>query len=330
MIDVDRGFGVAGSRARAAILALLCLAASGQGLAGVADGLTPGTRVLLDAHNCYPYEGKYSDRLDRALATGLPIAIEQDLYWYRDPATGLPRSIVSHGAPFTGQEPSLEDHFFTRIRPLMEQALRENRRDSWPLVVLNLDFKTDEPEHHRAVWDVLGRYASWLSTAERRSSGASVAPMTAGPLLVLTGVADAQQQSFHDTVPEGRALRLFGAVHPPVDGTPHAKTNYRRWSNNPWRVIEPEGQPKSGPWGTDDARRLDDVVRAAHAAGLWIRFYTLNGHDPADVSGGWTASYNFGSRAAVETRWRAAITAGVDFIAVDQYEAFAQVAQTMR
>jgi hypothetical protein len=65
-------------------------------------------------------------------------------------------------------------------------------------------------------------------------------------------------------------------------------------------------------------------VRTAHDGGLWIRFYTLNGHDPADVSGGWSASYNFGSLGAARERWRAAIMAGVDFVAVDQYEEFAK------
>ena len=31
---------------------------------------------LLDAHNCYPYEGRWTDRIDRALAVGFPVAIE--------------------------------------------------------------------------------------------------------------------------------------------------------------------------------------------------------------------------------------------------------------
>ena len=60
----------------------------------------------------------------------------------------------------------------------------------------------------------------------------------------------------------------------------------------------------------------------AHALGLWIRFYTLNGHAP-DAGLGWTASYNFGSLEAVRPRWDAAIAAGVDFVATDQYEEFA-------
>ena len=37
--------------------------------------IAPGTRVLLDAHNAYPYNGKFTDRIDRALGTGLPLAI---------------------------------------------------------------------------------------------------------------------------------------------------------------------------------------------------------------------------------------------------------------
>ena len=39
-------------------------------------------RPMLDAHNCYPYDGRWADRIDRALSTGFPISIEQDLAWY--------------------------------------------------------------------------------------------------------------------------------------------------------------------------------------------------------------------------------------------------------
>ena len=53
--------------------------------------------------------------------------------------------------------------------------------------------------------------------------------------------------------------------------------------------------------------------------GLWVRFYTLNGHSAAENKG-WTASYNFGSIAAVRERMAAARDAGVEFIASDQYE----------
>ena len=304
----------------------------------------PGARVLLDAHNCYPDGGKWTDRIDRALATGLPVAIEQDLVWFRDPRSGVSRSILSHGEPFTGTEPSLATHFFERIRPLVEQALRDGRRETWPLVVLNLDLKTNEPEHHAAIWETLGTYEAWLTTAARVADGTRPAPLDVKPVLVLTGNPDAQQAAFHDRVPVGGRLRLFGAI--PVDleakvgkgkeaipklaGLSPAEliasgaTNYRRWVNFPWAVVERGGQAEAGAWTPADAARLAALSALAHSRGLWIRFYTLNGHAAADDRG-WTASYNFGSPAAVETRWRAARDAGVDFIATDQYEGLARI-----
>src|SRR5690349_16029178 len=100
----------------------------------------PGSRVLLDAHNCYPYDGRWADRIDRALSTGTPLAIEQDLVWFQG------RSLVAHENP-RGDEPTMKQYFFERIRPIVEKALRDNRRDDWPLITLNLDFKSEEPEH---------------------------------------------------------------------------------------------------------------------------------------------------------------------------------------
>jgi hypothetical protein len=304
----------------------------------------PGARVLLDAHNCYPDAGKWADRLDRALATGLPVAIEQDLVWFRDSRSGVFRSIVSHGEPFSGTEPSLASHFFDRIRPLVEQALREGKRETWPLIVLNLDLKSNEPEHHAAIWETLGTYESWLTTAPRTADGTRPAVLDVKPVLVLTGNPDAQQAAFHDRLPVGGRLRVFGAIPVDVEAkvgkgreaipklaglTPEdliagAATNYRRWVNFPWAVVERGGQAQAGPWTVEDAARLGALTARAHARGLWIRFYTLNGHAAADDRG-WTASYNFGSPAAAEARWRAARDAGVDFIATDQYEGLARV-----
>ena len=89
-------------------------------------------RPLLDAHNCYPYKGDFKDRIDRALAAaltaGYPIGIEQDLAWAIDPATGKGRPVVTHEAKTTGSEPALRDHFFERVRPIIEKALADNDR----------------------------------------------------------------------------------------------------------------------------------------------------------------------------------------------------------
>jgi hypothetical protein len=157
---------------------------------------------------------------------------------------------------------------------------------------------------------------------------------------VLTGEPDAQQVAFHDRVPVGGRLRVFGAVATSragetrsagarrPDSPPGPRTNYRRWWNNPWSVVETGGPREAGEWTSEDAARLRLLVTRAHDAGLWIRFYTLNGTRPDEPSAGWDPSYNFGSREVVVLRWRAAIEAGVDFVATDQYEAFAAVRRT--
>jgi hypothetical protein len=290
----------------------------------------PGQRSLLDAHNAYPERGSFAERLELALATGLPVAIEQDLAWCRAD-TGAMAPVVSHEPTCAGGEPTLDTYFFDRIRPLMAAALAAGPSADWPLITLNLDFKTNEPEHHAAVWALLGRYERWLTTAPRMEAPSTVAPLRVGPLLVLTGSADVQEITFHSRVPVGSALRLFGAIagiaapeaNPAVLPGATAATNYRRWWNHPWRVVEVEGQRAASEWTVAEDRRLHALVADAHRHGLWIRFYTLNG--VAGERDGWTPSYNFGSAASVTTRWRAAIAAGVDFIATDQYADLAAV-----
>src|SRR5262245_12444274 len=143
----------------------------------------PGGRVLLDAHNCYPYGEWWSDRIDRALSTGTPLAVEQDLAWYKDPRTGREWSVLSHSPTATGSEPTLREYFFERIRPIVESALKEGDHRNWPLITLNLDFKTEEAEHLRAIRSLLSEYQDWITTAPR-SEDVRVAPLTVKPVLV--------------------------------------------------------------------------------------------------------------------------------------------------
>ena len=328
---------------RRSFLLVLSLAVGSSTVLLMAQAHVPGSRVLLDAHNAYPYEGRFADRVERALATGLPVAIEQDLIW-RVGADGRGESVVGHDTDKVAGAPTFEEYFFKRLEPLMTRALRENRREQWPLVVLNLDLKTNEPAHHAAIWQVLGRHDAWLTTAPRTATPDEAAPLTVGPMLVLTGSDAGQQVEFHDRLALGQKLKLFGAiVQPQPQGAtaqeraatlgrmapatliPSRASNYRRWVNFPWAAVEPGGQARAGRWTSADRRRLDALVSRAYGQGLWIRFYTLNGHAPDEAQAqGWSAGYNFGSLAAARQRWQAARDAQVDFIATDQYEEFSR------
>ena len=296
--------------------------------------LKPGTRVLLDAHNCYPDDGKWTNRLDRALSTGTPLAIEQDLAWYIDPQSRQSRIVVTHEAKLSGQEPALREYFFERVRPIMEKALREGDRGDWPLITLNLDFKTEQPDLLAAVWKLLGEFEPWLTTADRATNPSDLMPLHVGPMLVLTGESDAQARAFYENTSVGQKLRVFGAVHvnaenPMADPqvlVPASADNYRRWWNNPWSVVEAGGQKEAGAWTGADATRLVSLVNYAHRKGLWIRFYTLNGGSEATFRANeWFSGYNFGSVDAASIRWRAAQEAGVDYIATDHYEQLARL-----
>jgi hypothetical protein len=96
-------------------------------------------------------------------------------------------------------------------------------------------------------------------------------------------------------------------------------TTYRRWVNSSWYPVEEGGQNHAGDWTKDDDARLRALVDHAHQLGYWTRFYTLDGFSAAEDKG-WGNYYNFGSKEAAIVRWKAAIAAGVNFIATDQYE----------
>lgn len=321
-------------------LTLILLAAVGLG--STQDDPKPqllGGRTRLDAHNAYTEEGKYSDRIDRALATRLlPLVIEQDVAY----ASASRQSVVSHDTTLDGTEPALERYFFDRIKPIAERELKTGARAQWPLIVLHLDFKTNEREHHKAVWDLLMKYRAWLTTAPVDGNASRVSPMTPGPVLVITENGENQEKDFLEFAAAAKAHLLFGSIPGPaieptkdeaelarrrIAATPRAlipagATTYRRWVNFPWAVIEEGGPPKAGAWTKQDEARLQSVVSYAHAQGLLIRFYTLNGHSEAE-SQGWSAGYNFGTLQAAQERWRAAIRVNADLIATDQYEQLA-------
>jgi hypothetical protein len=302
-------------------------------------------RPILDAHNCYPYVGKWNDRVQRALNSGFPVSIEQDLAWYVDPATGVGRVVVSHTPKPTGKEPTLHEYFFEQVRPVVEKAIAENHRDHWPIIILHFDFKDNQPALLKAVWQLLGEYQPWLSTAAKTSDPSILSPIERRPILAITEGSDEQQKVFFDDLPVGSKLRLFGSAHNPpaptnmptvdpmhwagaVTLTPEQivsehPTNYRRWWNSSWYPVEEGGEEGAGSWTAADEHRLRVLVDHAHALGYWVRFYTLDGFAPGEGQG-WGDDYNFGSKEAVILRWKAAIAAGANFISTDQYEDLAQ------
>jgi hypothetical protein len=300
-------------------------------------------RPVLDAHNCYPYQGQWSDRIERALSTGFPVGIEQDMAWYVDPGTGKGRAVVSHTAKTTGTEPLVRDYFFERVRPIVEKALADNDRARWPLIVVHFDFKDNQAPLLHAVWELLGEYQGWITTATKSADPHRLAPFEPKPLLVLTEDPDAQEDVFFREVPVGGKLRLFGSAHtkvipsrpkeqhdhllatmPPEELLAEPPTNYRRWWNSSWYAVEEGGQHQAGAWTAADEKRLRALVDHAHKLGYWIRFYTLDGFGEGEDRG-WGNDYNFGTREAVMARWKAALAAGVNLIASNQYEELAAV-----
>lgn len=322
----------------AAILPLLSAGAHAR----AQTAYQPGRRTVNDAHNCYPYDGRWGDRIERALATGFPVAIEQDLDWFPATPSATGRVLVSHGSQHTsitrggklsGDEPEFESYFFDHVRPSVEHALRSSDHSQWPIITLNLDFKSEQPELLQAVWVILRNHREWLTHATKNTTGA-ISNLTVGPILVLNGPSDEEQAVFYDRLKPGDEILTFGAVHTDMrDPSAPASvietepaSNYRRWWNNPWSVVEPEGQSKAGAWKPETAARLEQLVRHAHQQGLWIRFYTLDGATEREEKDfGWFAQYNFPSLEAAEQRWRAAAALHVDFLASDQYEGLAAI-----
>jgi hypothetical protein len=108
---------------------------------------------------------------------------------------------------------------------------------------------------------------------------------------------------------------------------PSRASNYARRINVSWLAVEEGGATSASDWTARDSTRLVALVQRAHERGYWVRFHTLDGY-PAAENAGYSPEYNFGGRADAAYRWRASIDAGVDFIATDQYEWFAELRAT--
>jgi hypothetical protein len=236
-----------------------------------AQTYAPGSRIEVLAHNAYPDDEKYTDRLVRALSSDRPVAIEQDLAWVDG------KSLMIHGAKNVGgDDPTLDSYFFPAIRPIMERALREGNKGDWPLVMLYLDIKNDPIEHLEAISKTLDQYDDWITTAVKPANDSKQARLDLKPLMVLVEDKqnDIKHQFFYDQVPVGGKIRVFGTVTKPgptpemklskqqaVDYmatlTPqqiftHKADTYHRWIGLDWAIIEKGGQEKTGPFTKEE------------------------------------------------------------------------------
>jgi hypothetical protein len=197
--------------------------------------------------------------------------------------------------------PTLEEDFFLPLKARMEAALASGDKSQWPLVTLNLDFKTATPEQLANLHALLAKYRPWLSTAPKGGDG----KITYGPLLVLLGAAQVNEDVFYTQIPAGADILGFGA-----SANCTAATEYRRWCNFAFRNLL-----KIPDW--------QQYVKDAQTKGLWVRVYTINGaNEEESRKNGWGRGYMAGSREAAEKLWGDFTKAGVDFIATDEYEAF--------
>ncbi|MFC5861827.1 hypothetical protein ACFPT7_05950 [Acidicapsa dinghuensis] len=304
--------------------------------------VAPGARTIMLAHNAYPDHGKYADRLDQALASGHPFAVEEDLAWTDG------QSLLIHGSKnASGGDPTLDSYFFPKVTPVMERALKEGKKADWPLITLYLDIKNDPPEHLAVINQVLDKYSAWLTTAGKTDDILRVSPLDVKPMMVL--VEDKQndinkQRAFYDDVPVGGRIRVFGSM-PKLDPNPGKAVakqeaidrqasvnvddlilgradNYHRWIGFDWAYIEKGGEANAGEWTEEKEKRLKDFVNYGHKLGYLVSVYCLDGYT-AEQNQGWDADYNFGSRDAAMIRWKAAVKAKADFISTDHYQQLA-------
>jgi hypothetical protein len=299
----------------------------------------PGARTLMLAHNAYPDEGKYGDRLDRAIAGGVPFVVEEDLNWING------RSLLIHHEKAAAEDsPTLESYFFPKVKPIVEKALKEGNKGDWPLITLYLDIKNDPEEHLEAISKVLDKYDGWLTKAVKSDDMSKQAPLELKPMMVILEDKqnDIKQAFFYDRVPVGSKFRAFGSavkfddnpnklprtaraervagllkIQPEQMLTKKAD-NWRRWFGVDWNFIELCG-PTHAEWNAATAARMKHFVEYGHSLGYVVSLYEVNGFTDAQNQG-WTAEYNFGSQDAAEMRWKALIAAHADFIATDQYE----------
>ena len=208
-------------------------------------------------------------------------------------------------------------------------------------MVLHLDFKTNEPAHHQAIWDLLGRHEIVADDGGARRRRAARHAVHAGSAAGASPrPARTRSTRFYTRVPVGGRLRIFGTIPPatfPAANTaeeraaaavcrdaggadPHRRDQLPALDQ--LRLGGRRARRTEQGWSVDQRRRPAAAGDRLAGARDGLVGAVLHAQRPLarPRATGWTASYNFGSLAAVRERMAAARDAGVEFIATDQYE----------
>ena len=287
---------------------LLCLSLL---LGALTDG--PARPLPVGAHNCYSVNRAVNPRLAEALALGID-NIEIDLGW--DAAgdrliighDAAPRPGVTYPAFEATLAPALEAHW--KAHPPApcgdadgaDRGLQDRRLGGSPPV------QGVPRRSPRLV--LLGPEGARVAADRRRLT------------VCLTG-SEAAKAAYDALVPPGgtyRAFRdrVFGAGARYEDDVAAyaatAATPYHRFLTLHWSAVERGGPALAGEWTDAESARLVALVRLAHDRGYRVRFYCLNGHTGAYLSG-----YRFRDDVSARARWLAAARAGADWVASDEY-----------
>ena len=239
-------------RALVRAMLLLMMTAAVTSARPPAAGFAPGARVLVDAHNAYPSDGKFTDRIDRALEQR-PAAGDRagSRLVHRSGARGVGRIASSRtAATRCGDRADLRGVLLREGRADHEEGAR--RRIAAPTGRSSRSTWTSRPTS-RSITPRSGRCSAstsaWLTTAERTATAGTAAPLRLGPMLVLTGSNDVQQVSFHDASPSASGCGCSVRSHEPaVPGADRAE-QAKNYAAMPPETLMPAPRHELSPLG---------------------------------------------------------------------------------
>lgn len=229
------------------------------------------------AHNDYRHERPLLDALDHGFTS-----VEADVFLVADTLC------VAHDFPEIKPEGTLRALY---LEPLRQRAKEYGGRvyPDGPRFILFVDVKSAAGPTYRRLHEILADYQDIVTCfgPEGRKDKAVLVVVSGNRSLELM-----ESQALRHAGYDGRLANLESET--PADLMPLISDNWTR--HFAWRG--------DGPMPGEERRKLEDIVRTAHAKGRLVRFWaTPDGRSPA--------------RDAI---WRELLSAGVDLINTDDLE----------